>query len=558
MTGIPPNALQRARVMRKVDDANAKYLAKRSQRYVRLTGLADGTKLRTATFEDQEHVIVPVVMLVGDIVVWPMNRPGPEFVPASELEKAASSWNGRHVLPDHPNGGTTSANSPEVLESMAFGRVFAARFEDKKLKCDAWLNVARAEEVGDDATAVIDRVKAGEMVEVSVGAWVTAEESNGVHDGQRYEIIWRDIKSDHLALLPEGVPGACSIEDGCGAPRMNKDGQEDEMKHNRIAALLESLKGLWVGSDIRLNEPKDGERSDVELRQALFDAIRADEPGFYDIDVVYFQSKEVVYLIVPEEEMIWIRRSFKVRGDKITLNDDREEVEMVTRYEPVVTKEGNAGVTDDPDDYSDLGVELASVESIGEQQYVAVAADRCPCNNLEGEPQMEEKIRELVERLIECERSPFTEEDSEQLAGFSEERLAAMAATYADFIEPVPDPEPKPEPVDEGEPDPTEKTDEEWLAEAPESLRRMVERSKQEEDARRSTLVGAIAKETDAWSEDVLNEKTTEDLQALAKALRLDQPAPDFSARVVESPESKNFVRPPKPYTEALKARQSN
>ena len=174
---------------------------------------------------------------------------------------------------------------------------------------------------------------------------------------------------------------------------------------------------------------------------------------------------------------------------------------------------------------------------------------------------MNEEIQKLVEGLIACDHSPFTEEDSEQLAGFSEEKLSAMAASFAEIVTPEPDPEPQPEPVIEEEPieddEPKKKTDEEWLAEAPESLRKLVERSQGEEEDRRSHLVGAIAKATDAYGEDALTEKTTEDLEALARALRLDQPIPDFSAKVSETPRAAESNPAPQPYTEGLKARQN-
>lgn len=169
---------------------------------------------------------------------------------------------------------------------------------------------------------------------------------------------------------------------------------------------------------------------------------------------------------------------------------------------------------------------------------------------------MEEKIRELVEGLIACDHSPFTEEDSEKLAGFSEEHLAAMAESFAEVEEPKPTPEPKPEPVVESDDaDPKEKTDEEWLAEAPESLRRLVSRSQAEEETRRSTLIGAIGKATKEWSENELDLKATEDLESIARALKLDQPAPDFSARIVEHPQSDEIVRAPRPYDAALQKR---
>ncbi len=42
----------------------------------------------------------------------------------------------------------------------------------------------------------------------------------GTHGGKDYGITWRSVRPDHLAILPAGLPGACSVAAGCGAPRV--------------------------------------------------------------------------------------------------------------------------------------------------------------------------------------------------------------------------------------------------------------------------------------------------------------------------------------------------
>lgn len=198
-----------------------------TRQYRHFTGLAGSTSstlVRFATYQNRTHLVVPVIALCGNIVIRPMNSLGPEFVPAEILDDLPpSTWNGRPVITDHPNDGRDSANHPATLESMCFGTMFDTRVEDGKLKCNAWLDVEKAEGLGinGDAATVVARCQAGETVEVSVGAWVSLEKVDGEWEGEPYEYIWRGVIGDHLAMLPVGVEGACSVsKGGCGAPRL--------------------------------------------------------------------------------------------------------------------------------------------------------------------------------------------------------------------------------------------------------------------------------------------------------------------------------------------------
>ena len=60
---------------------------------------------------------------------------------------------------------------------------------------------------------LIDRIRAGEVCEVSVGAFVTTAPESGTHDGKPYSAIWKSITPDHLAFVSRG---ACDAEMGCG------------------------------------------------------------------------------------------------------------------------------------------------------------------------------------------------------------------------------------------------------------------------------------------------------------------------------------------------------
>jgi hypothetical protein len=125
------------------------------------------------------------------------------------------------VVIDHPSSGNTliSANAPHILEQNAFGQMFNTRIEGDKLLTEAWIDPEKAMRLGDDHRWVLKQLRSGNPVEVSIGAMVGTEAIKGLHEGIEYGTRWTQLTPDHLAFLPEGKVGACSIAMGCGALR---------------------------------------------------------------------------------------------------------------------------------------------------------------------------------------------------------------------------------------------------------------------------------------------------------------------------------------------------
>ena len=183
----------------------------------------DISGIRTASLFSQDYTIIPCVALVEG-VLWPNNSPAPELALAAEFGRFPEGWNGRPVVYDHPtvDGIAVSASEPNVLESNAFGQMYNTVLDGTKLKTEIWINETRVSKMSEEAQSQIAELKAGNnTVEVSTGLFMMSEPHKGVHEGQEFEAIWRNIVPDHLAILPKGIRGACSIEDGCGAPRTN-------------------------------------------------------------------------------------------------------------------------------------------------------------------------------------------------------------------------------------------------------------------------------------------------------------------------------------------------
>jgi hypothetical protein len=182
-------------------------------------------EIRTETFRGREYTVVPVVMLVEGVIQG-LNAEFPEFAPAEEFGKFPAGWNGRPVTMNHPRnerGELSSANFPIILEEYQMGFLANSYLDDTRLKSEAWVDNELVAEKGGEMVSTLARLNSGDdLVEVSTGLFCDVMESKGTYNNESYEGRWQNVVPDHLALLSEGTRGACSVEDGCGAPRLNR------------------------------------------------------------------------------------------------------------------------------------------------------------------------------------------------------------------------------------------------------------------------------------------------------------------------------------------------
>lgn len=315
-----------------------------SSRYCTFSALADTSSpstFRTATLEGSDYLCIPVIALIGNATIRPLGSTAPEFVPASELAQLPQQWNTRPVVLNHPSDG--SACTPQVLEASRFGHIFNSKYEDGKLKLEAWLSREKASKVGPDAERLIELCESGGMVEVSIGAWVTLSHSPGTYNNQPYTYIWSDIVSDHIAFLTEGSLGACSNSMGCGAPRLMQaregesnmtvpvpDEKKDNSKNKSDPSKSPSSPNLLTRLLSALGL-RSLEMPDTELRDKLWEALRRAEPGFDWIHRIWPESKIIVYSTFAEGTTFWWKRSYNIQqegtAETVSLADDRVQVE---------------------------------------------------------------------------------------------------------------------------------------------------------------------------------------------------------------------------------------
>lgn len=173
-------------------------------------------------YDGIEHIVVPVVMMTQGVR---SGSDGPIFHSSEELSHIVAAWNGIPVVINHPQnneGMYISANEPSVQN---VGKIFNAKFEDGKLKAEAWINPIKLKSLSTEALSYLNNQK---PLEVSVGVFTDTEYVDGEFNGETYSGIARNYRPDHLALLPGGV-GACSWEDGCGI-RTNQ--KQNNMERN--------------------------------------------------------------------------------------------------------------------------------------------------------------------------------------------------------------------------------------------------------------------------------------------------------------------------------------
>lgn len=206
-------------------------------------------QIRRDTFEGREHLVAPVVAVVEKVL-------NDELLPAEEIVESLIYWEGVPVPIEHPVnelGEHVSANGRDVLEAQVVGRFWNVVFDEEgaKLKGEIWIDLEKAGKVerGREAVERLERAERGDaLVEVSTAYFRELEMMPGEFAGVNFEGVQRNIRPDHLALLLDSV-GACSVADGCGTPRTNKE--EDVKANVRGTARRPSFQGTedtaWTG-----------------------------------------------------------------------------------------------------------------------------------------------------------------------------------------------------------------------------------------------------------------------------------------------------------------------
>lgn len=179
---------------------------------------------------DREYLVAPITLIVPGVL---NGSQGPLYYPPEEVARDPGAWDGVYITLEHPrskDGQPVSARSPGIFDSQGMGVLRNTRFEENRLKAEGWFDISRTASL---SPVVLSNLELGNAMEVSTGLHtrnVPAVEG-ATENGKPYTATARDYRPDHLAVLAIAT-GACSVQDGCG---LNVNRGKEPMADNQLS-----------------------------------------------------------------------------------------------------------------------------------------------------------------------------------------------------------------------------------------------------------------------------------------------------------------------------------
>jgi hypothetical protein len=393
---------------------------------------------RVEILEKRECYVFPVVMLAEGVHC---GSGGCVFYPQEEIAKFTAAWDHKPVVVRHPmsdDGEPTSACTPKVANTTKVGTLFNTRLDNGKLKSEAWIfkDVCKS-----TFPPLWTALTSGEMQEISTGLFFDAEEASGVWGNESYSLVARNLRPDHLAILPD-EEGAFSIRDGAGIPRLNKESAKVE-KDDLIQkyADLARRRANQVGNTTSYND----------LYSAVSGALDVLYGYSFWIEDLFLDS--VVYGL-NDKSGVFFKRPFTV-GDPLSVElGSPTEVARVVSYSPTGNAEtpvvknmetkNMADSVKEPEAEKPPVVETPAAETPAPQKaeeapqalsvadYVAKAPDAIKAELSEALSASNAKRAELVEVILANKANPFSKEELAQRPLADLNKLAVLASAKSD------------------------------------------------------------------------------------------------------------------------------
>lgn len=299
---------------------------------------------------DDHYVIKNVVPLVDDVV---MNG---GMYPADEIKKSYDGLNGNPAPYNHPmvDGAYVSAHNVRAVNQYHVGSwIENASHDGDKVLVDLKINkvIAERSEKGQELLsrikALMDNAEGAEPIHVSTGLLLNREQSAGQSKGKKYTWIARNMEWDHLAILPPGVPGAGTPDDGVGIFATN--GEEIERvtvnleestvpddsanKINYKSWLHKAINYITNKSDLSFDNITEQIRS--QLKQETGPEVWPYIVAVYD-DRAGFEIDGQLY-----------QQFYIVEDDVVKLVGERVKAVYKTELEPVKSTEGDISMTNE-------------------------------------------------------------------------------------------------------------------------------------------------------------------------------------------------------------------
>jgi len=445
---------------------------------VNLTG-----STRHDQLDGKDYLVAPMVMIVEGVL---NGTSGPLLYPADELSKTPAVWNMKPVVVYHPskNGRGVSACDPDIIKNRGVGIIMNAQFDDGKLKAEAWIDINKAGQVDD---RIVEAIEKNEVMELSTGLYTDNEKAEGEFDGKPYEGIARNLRPDHLALLPDQT-GACSIKDGAGFLRLNVSNAGTSVEIDLKKTLI-NLDGMsWLAKNAamvtdKLAELISNEMSHSDIWQLLSSLLRETNDDLW-IDEVF--DSFLIYI----DGGVLYKQNYSVNDGVATFIGTRTKV---IRSTVLTTEDGTV---------------------INNENIV----------NSERETKMDKPT--LVAAIIANKSTQFTEADKEALMAMDESVLNKMLPDEAANEQAVANA--AKEAADKAlnlnqdqanveDNDETPETAEEYIAKAPKGVKAMLQNGMKSYEADKASLIKIItANKKNSFTKDQLEAKELEELKSLA------------------------------------------
>ena len=224
--------------------------------------------VRRDTMGSKQYLVVPMVLMTPG--AW-----NGIMYTAEELATFPDAWNGRVVTVGHPeiNEEFVSANRTDIQPVYEIGHIYNAYYNEG-LKAEAWIDEDRLRQVSPRLHGLLDSSK---PVDVSIGVFCEEFVARGEFNGNLYFSKAQHLRPDHLAFLPDGK-GACSWDDGAGAPRVNETEPDTKWIPKVLQKVLEALNLMQSDS----NDPAES----VESTDTLSEPQTNKEPQMEQVDAL--------------------------------------------------------------------------------------------------------------------------------------------------------------------------------------------------------------------------------------------------------------------------------
>lgn len=299
---------------------------------------------------DPHYVIKNVVPVVDDVV---MNN---GLYPGEEIRKSYHGLDGKPAPYNHPmiDGKYVSASMTRAANQFSVGAWIENPSHDgSKALVDLKINKVKAErsEKGKELIGRIEALKSSadgaEPIHVSTGLLLNREAAEGTSKGKKYTWIARNMEWDHLAILPPGVPGAGTPEDGVGIFATNGEQieritvnledstvpDESANKINYKSWLHKAINYITNKSDLSFDNITEQIR--LELKKETGPEVWPYIVAVYD-DRAGFEIDGQLY-----------QQFYIVEDDVVKLVGERVKAVYKTELEPVKSTEGEISMTNE-------------------------------------------------------------------------------------------------------------------------------------------------------------------------------------------------------------------